>query len=309
MRKKKIYGTNTKAKIRASLKDKLYHFVLAAGSIRGMVVNGTRMINEMRWNHELGILETLVLGHGYLAAALLSGSLKGNDRVKLQIECSGPIKGMIVESNAFGEVRGFLKQVPIPIEEPLENFDLSPFFGAGFLSLTRYLEDAKHPFTGQVMMENGSIAKDLALYHYQSDQTPSAYVLSIKFDQDGKVAGAGGLFLQVLPGAEENLLEALESEISKLPSLGNMVAADSFPEKLLNTYLDEFQPKILGTRGVEFMCHCNRDGIVRMLQMFSEEELKDMAENGPFPLQIRCHNCNTVYEFHQRQLAKILEGH
>ena len=99
---------------------------------------------------------------------------------------------MSVEANAFGEVRGFLSQVPIPIEQPLTSFNLSPYFGAGFLSITRYLEDGKQPFTGRIMMENGSLAKDLALYNYQSDQTPSAYALSITFQQDGSIAGAGG---------------------------------------------------------------------------------------------------------------------
>lgn len=36
------------------------------------------MVNEMRANHALGILETMVLGHGYLAAGLHCGSLKGD---------------------------------------------------------------------------------------------------------------------------------------------------------------------------------------------------------------------------------------
>ena len=72
------------------------------------------MVNEMRANHELGILETLVLGHAYIAAGLMSASLKGNDRLSLQVDCSGPIKGLVAETNAFGEVRGYLKQVPHP---------------------------------------------------------------------------------------------------------------------------------------------------------------------------------------------------
>lgn len=96
MQKKKTYGRSSKEKLLASLKDKLYHFVLANGSIRGAVLNATRMVNEMRWNHELGILETLVLGHGYLAGALLSSNLNGSDRIKLQIDCSGPISGEIL---------------------------------------------------------------------------------------------------------------------------------------------------------------------------------------------------------------------
>lgn len=305
MKKKKTYGHSTKEKLLASLKDKLYHFVLENGSIRGAVLNATRMVNEMRWNHELGILETLVLGHSYMAAALLSGSLKGKDRIKLQIDCSGPIKGLIVEANAYGEIRGFLKQVPIPILQPPNDFNLSPYFGAGFLSLTRYLEDGKQPFTGQVMMENGSLAKDLALYHYQSEQIPSAYALSVSFDHSGTVTGAGGLFVQVLPGAKEKVLEKLEKKICKIPPLGDVVNDTVFPDQWLMEHLGNFRPELLGHRGIEFMCHCSRKSINHMLIMLSADELQDMAENGPFPIEIRCHHCNSLYDFSTRQLERL----
>ena len=68
------------------------------------------MIAQMGWNHELGVLETLALGHAYLGACLMSASLKGNDRLRLQVDCSGPIKGLVVEANAAGAVRGFFEK-------------------------------------------------------------------------------------------------------------------------------------------------------------------------------------------------------
>jgi len=199
MQKKKPYGDTLKEKLLASAKDRLHKFMLAEGAIRGAIMNGTRMVNEMRTNHELGILETLVLGRAYLGAVLMAADLKSDDRISIKFDCSGPIKGLVVEANAFGEVRGFLKQVPIPLDKPMESFSLSPLFGAGFLSVTKYLEDAKQPFTGQVMLEYGNIAKDLANYYLTSEQVPTAFNLSIKFDTQGRVTGAGGLFLQALP--------------------------------------------------------------------------------------------------------------
>ena len=158
MIKKNIGGESLKERLLASARDRMYNFLLADGAVRGAILNGTRMINEMRANHELGILETLVLGRAYLGAGLMSANLKGADSTSIKIECSGPIKGLTVEANAFGEVRGFLKNVPIPIDRAMQNFDLAPFFGAGFLSVIRYLEDAKQPFTGKVALKYGNIA-------------------------------------------------------------------------------------------------------------------------------------------------------
>jgi molecular chaperone Hsp33 len=305
MQKAKKFGETVKEQLHASVQDRLHHCVMAGDTIRAVAVKGTRMINEMRWNHELGILETLVLGHAYLAAALLSAGLKGNDRLSLDVECSGPIKGLSVESNAFGEVRGFLKNVPIPITRPLESFDLSAFFGAGFLSVTKYLQDAKSPFTGKIMMEYGSLAKDLSLYHLKSEQIPTAISLGIVFDKAGEVQGAGGLLLQALPGAADNVLERLEQMVVGLPSMGQVVENPDFPEAWLKHTFQDLQPRILDQRGVEFMCHCNREKFRSMLAMLDRVELEDIARTGPFPVELRCHHCNTAFAFDRDEVKGI----
>jgi molecular chaperone Hsp33 len=155
MIKAALAGESLKERLLARAKDRIYNFLLAGGDVRGAILHGTRMVNEMRANHELGILETLVLGRAYLGAGLMSANLKGTDAISLKIECAGPIKGLTVEANAFGEVRGFLKNVPISIDKPMADFNLSPFFGAGFLSVIRYIEDAKQPFTGKIALEYG----------------------------------------------------------------------------------------------------------------------------------------------------------
>jgi len=172
MEKRKRFGDGLKEQFLASARDRAYRFLLADGTIRGVILHGTRMVNEMRANHELGILETMVLGRAYLGMGLMAAELKGSDRLVLKIDCSGSIKGLVVEGNAFGEVRGYLLRVPIPIERPLDNFDLSPFFGAGVLSVTRHLTEAKDPFTGQVALKYGNIALDLANYYLERNRFP-----------------------------------------------------------------------------------------------------------------------------------------
>jgi molecular chaperone Hsp33 len=235
----------------------------------------------------------------------MSATLKGNDRLSLQIECSGPIKGLSVDTNAYGEVRGYLKQVPIPIDKPLESFNLSPFFGAGFLSVTKYLEDAKHPFTGKVMMAHGSIAKDLTVYHLQSEQIPTSFNLSVFFNREGEVKGAGGFMLQAMPGADDKLLSTVEEKIQAMDSIGETVNQDHFPEQWIEDTFHAFGPKLLEGRGVEFMCHCNHDRISAMLKMLKPEDLDDIAANGPFPIEIRCHYCSTLYEFSKDEIATL----
>ena len=305
MKKVKRYGDTPKEQLMASRRDRLYSFIMADETIRCSVVHGTRMVNEMRWNHQLGILETLVLGHAYLAAALMSANLKGGDRIGLQVECSGPIKGLSVEANAFGEVRGYLYQMPIPIEKPLESFDLTPFYGAGFLSVIKFPEDAKHPFTGKVMMEYGRLAKDLALYYLKSEQIPTAISLGVSFDKQGEVTGAGAMLLQALPGAGEGILVELEEKMPALVSMGEAVNQEEFPQDWIQESFGDYRPRLLNQRGVEFMCHCSRERIRTMIAMLKREDLAEMIANGPFPVEIRCHYCNTVFDFSRQDLLEI----
>ena len=305
MQKKKPHGDTLKEQLLAGARDRLHKFIVADGAIRGVIMNGTRMINEMRANHELGILETLVLGRAYLGVGLMSADLKSNDRVSLKIDCSGPIKGLVVEANAFGEVRGFLKQVPIPINEPMESFDLSPFFGAGFLLVTKYLQDARQPFTGQIMLKYGNIAKDLANYYLTSEQVPTAFNLSIKFDTEGLVTGAGGLFLQAMPQADDDLAESMETRVTGLPSLGEVFTGEEDPEALVAEVFKDYSPRILDNRRIEFMCHCNPERVRNLLTLLPIDELKDIRDRGPFPVEINCHYCNTPYQFEEEDIREI----
>ena len=305
MIKKKLYGDTLKEQLIAGARDRLFAFSLSDGQVRGSIVQGTRLVNEMRANHGLDILQTMVLGRVYLAALLMAASLKGNDRLSIQIECSGPIRGVSVEANAYGDVRGYLKSASLPVDKPLESFDLSPFFGAGLLSVIRYPEGARQPFTGTVALKYGNVAKDLANYYLTSEQVPTAFHLSIHYDKQGEVTGAGGLLLQTMPGAEEDLAQQLERLMYDFPSPGEEFSKGREVKQLLNAEFKDFKPKILAQRRVEFMCHCNRDKVRNMLTMLPVDELKDMLDNGPFPIETACRHCNTAYEFNRPEISEI----
>ncbi len=308
MIKKKLFGDTLKEQLKASASDRVHNFLLADQTIRGAFINGTRMVNEMRANFDYGFLETFVAGQAYLAAGLMSANLKGNDRISLEINCSGPIKGLSVEVNAFGEVRGHLKNPVIPIEKPLENFDLSPFYGNGLLKLTKYLEDSKQPYTGQTILQHGNLAEDLSYYFFTSEQTPTVFNLSLQFDRDGNVIGAGGLFLQVMPGASEKSLTELEGMIRKLDSPGALMAKKEDPVEIINVTFEGLTPQIIDSYRIEFFCRCSSKTIGNYIQMLPIEDLTDIIQNGPFPVVTTCHNCNTTYHFTKEDIQFIVNN-
>ena len=294
-----------KTRLKAAARDRLERFVLAGGQVRGGLVNGTGLVGKMRQAHQLGILETLVLGHAYLGALLMASTMKGEERVALQVDCRGPIKGLIVEANARMEVRGYLQRVPIPIDKPLVDFNLAPFFGAGLLRISRYLQGAAAPFVGTVDLQYGNLAEDLTYYYLSSEQIHTAFNLSVQFDRQGGVSGAGGLFVQRMPACREGTARELERIVTTLPPLGKALAQEREPSTLIAEEFAALTPVVKDSRRVDFFCPCRRSRFQRLLAMLPADDLEDIKTKGPFPVELRCNYCNQIYTFSQDQLAGL----
>lgn len=289
-------------------------FLLNKGRYRGAVLDATEMVIEMQKSHNTGILETYALGETYIAAGLLSTMLKGNDRLALLFECGGPIAGINVEVNADGKVRGYLKNNPFPLDEIPESLDLSMLFGPGFLSVTKYLENSKQPFTGQVMITYGSVAKDLAYYYTTSENLPTAFNLSVKFNKDGSILGAGGLFIQKMPDeggnidktlAESDDADKIQEALTSMKSIGLSLSEGSSLSDLITDNFGLYYPTVVGTKKVQFKCSCSRELFRNYLNGLKKEDQQDIIDNGPFPLVTVCHNCNTEYKFDKKELQHI----
>ena len=279
--------------------------LLADGQIRLTGLGGTTMVNQMRANFNLGLLETYVLGQAYVAAGLMASSVKGNDRIQLNIECGGPIGGIYVESWACGAVRGFIKNNPIPLDKPIEGKDISLLYGPGFLSVTKLLEGNRTPFTGQVMMQYGDIAKDLALYYNESEQTPTLFSLGLHFDSAGRLMGAGGLFIQAMPGCSDEVLSQLQDLSAKLPSLGKAISEGKCISDYISENFSRFGVQMLASEPLGFSCPCTRDHFSTFLGRLPEDEKDGIIDDGKFPLELECLNCGTKYSFTKDEVMDI----
>jgi molecular chaperone Hsp33 len=285
--------------------DEMIIFTLAGGFVRGALIRNTLMVNTLRAYHDLGIIETLALGHAYTSAGLLSSDMKGDERLVLRIDCSGPLKGIVCEARAQGYIRGYLKVKEIEIEQPVRDLDLAPFFGIGLLSVSKHITGESAPFTGQVDLKYGRPAEDLAYYYLMSEQVPSAVSLSIAFDPEGRVNGAGGLLLQAMPEAEKDTLDTLTDRVTALPSIGKLFSAKVSPESLLDTHFGDFIPDILARKPLRFFCSCNKERFRAFLSALPLDDRMEMALNGPFPIVLSCFNCNSAYTFSEEEMREI----
>lgn len=304
----KINDSILDAQFKTMHSDGMTIFLLNDGALRGAFFHGTRFINQMRAQHSLGILETMVLGQASLCAALLIPTMKGRDRAIFRYDTNGPAAGFSVEADSRGTVRGFLLQDPIPVLTAPESWDLAPYFGDGTVSVIRYPEGYKEPVTGTIEIRHRNIAMDLAEYFLISEQTKSAFNTGIQFDKQGRVIGAGGLFLQVMPGADSDIVEAAEHAFSCAPSLGQWFAEGGDREDIIYGLFRNSKPLVVLDREIRFDCPCSREKYASHLSNLEKSELEDMVKNGPDPIEVFCHNCGSEYHFTLEEIRLFLQN-
>jgi molecular chaperone Hsp33 len=286
--------------------DGMTIFLLGKGELRGAFFHGTRFVNRLRAQHNLGLLETMVLGQASLAGALLIPTMKGRDRAILRYDTNGPAAGFSVEANSAGTVRGFLLQDPIPVEQAPANWDLAPYFGDGTLTVIRFPEGACEPVSGTVEIKHRNIARDLTEYFLASEQTQTAINTGIQYDREGRVAGAGALYLQTMPGADPDLVVAAERAFAAAPSLGTWFAEGGDREDIIFGLFRGMNPVVALERDIRFDCPCSREKFTAHLKSLDRKELTDMAENGPEPIEVVCHNCGSVYTWSCAEIREML---
>lgn len=281
-------------------------FTLGGGRVRGALLGGTRMVSQMRANHRLGALETLLLGRAYLCAGLLGTTIKEGDKLILRAVGDGPAEGLSVEVTSDGSVRGHLFRSPIELESVPEGQGERNLFGAGSLTMTRFSEGRGQPFVGTVAIKTGRLAEDLAAYYLESEQTRTAFDVGIDFDCEGRTTGAGALFLQALPGAADEFLSRVEASIPSLPKLGRYFAEGGKRHDFLSGCMHDLFPEILGEKKTAFACSCSRERFATFLGSGTEDFLAELATVGPWPIETVCHNCGSAYQFPKIEIESML---
>ncbi len=294
--------------------DKMTMFTMAEGRIRGALFNGSTFVNQMRAQHNLGILETMILGQASLCGALTIPMMKDMEHTVIKYEGDGPVQGFSVEVNSTGYVRSYLYNEHIPVTKPLQNWDLTEFLGKGTLSFSRIHKDDKYPQTSTVEIQSGNIAQNFAWYFQQSEQINTAFNSSVQFDKKGNVIGAGAMFLQVIPDlggngrlgeqledshsdkdADDKLMKKVEIAFQTAPSLGQWFSENCTDRDLIYGLFREFKPSVTLQRDIIFDCKCSKEGFIKYLRTLPATELSDIRKNGPDPLEIVCRHCGSVY--------------
>ncbi len=251
---------------------------------------------------------TAAFGRALTAASMMGNMQKiDNGSLTLQIRGGGPIGSITCVSDAVGNVRGFVTEPRVPLAEKYPGkLDVGATVGTdGTLTVIRDLQ-MKEPYVGSVQLVSGEIGDDVTAYFAQSEQTPTACALGVLVDRDHSVKVAGGYLLQLLPGAPEEVISALEQGIQRAGAVTPMLEQGMAPEDILGQVCGELGVTFLETTQVAYKCYCSRERVTRALISLGRDELREIAGEGrSFPVE--CQFCDTVYSFTPEDIQELLK--
>lgn len=290
------------------MKDYLVRGMSMDGFVKVVAIRSTELVSRGAEIQKTSPNATAAFGRALTVASMMGNMQKvENGSMTLQIRGGGPIGTITVVSDAEGNVRGCVTEPRVPLVEKYPGkLDVGATVGTnGTITVIRDLQ-MKEPYIGSTELVSGEIGDDVTAYFVQSEQVPTACALGVLVDRDTSVKVAGGYILQLLPGASEETITALEEGIQRAGAVTPMLEAGMTPEDILGQVCGSLGVVFLETCEVSYKCYCSRERVESALISLGREELTQIMEEGkPFPVE--CQFCDTVYTFTPKDVAELLE--
>ena len=289
-------------------KDYIVRASLANDSVRAFAISSTHLVAEARERHKTLPVVTAALGRLLSAGAIMGSMMKGDkDIVTISLKGDGPAGYITVTADSHGHVKGFPGNPNVDIPRKYAGkLDVGAAVGRGLLTVS-YDLGLKEPYSGQVEIQTGEVAEDLAYYFTASEQLPSAVGLGVMVDTDNSVKHAGGFIVQLLPDAPEDVIELLEKKLANLEPVTAMMEKGMTPEDMLSYIFEGVDIEFTERHDVEFYCDCSKEKVKRALAAISDKDLQDIVNDGE-DIEVKCYFCNTAYKFSIADIKDILSS-
>lgn len=275
----------------------------------------TELVRETQQRHELAPTASAAVGRLLTGAALLGASLKGREKLTLQIASDGPLRGIVadVQLGRTGDddgaeeigARAYARRpdVDVPLNER-GKFDVGAAVGKGYLQVTRSFEVGQ-PYVGIVELASGEIGDDIAAYLMTSEQIPSVVALGVLANPGG-IKASGGIIAQVLPGADDATIGALEARARTMVPVTAQIADGASVHDLVQALAGSLEMRYTRTYDVAFTCTCSRERVERALLGLGRDELSKIISEQP-QTEALCEFCKTAYVLSPDEVRALIE--
>lgn len=287
------------------MRDYLIRALTCEDRVRVYICSSTEMVEDARVRFDMYPTSAAALGRVLSVGSMMGSMLKSDkEQLTIKINGGGPIGTILVDAYSDGHVRGFVSDPHIMMQYN-DTGKLAVGLAVGNSGTLEVIKDLhmKENWGGTVALRSGEIGDDFAYYFTASEQTPSAVSVGVLVDVDNTIIAAGGLLIQLMPGAQEEDILKVEEIVGNMKHISTYIQEkESLEEILEELFQDDL--KILSSQDIEYRCGCDKSKMKRVLTTLTKEDCMAMIEED-HGCEITCNFCNERYHFDEEELIEL----
>lgn len=280
-------------------RDRQQKFLVESCDVRGHLVQLDDTWSEAVARTEYPEPVKSILGEAFVAATLLSSTVKFEGKITLQVRGNGPINLLVVQVTNECTVRGLARWDEVPAAP-----DLSTAFGADArMIISIEAKEYAEPYQGIVPLEGNNIAEALQTYFNTSEQLPTRLYLAVSDN------AAAGVLIQKLPVEERTYHDADGWQRASVlcETLTDQELCRDDSQTLLHRIFHEERVRLFDAEGIRFHCSCSRERTDGMLLGLGEKEVDSIIEEQG-KVEIICEFCDAYYGYDSVDVAALFKG-
>lgn len=280
--------------------------ITADGSARIMAIDGRDIVSRASEIHGSSPTATAALGRTLLGSSMMASLMsEPNSKFTMCFKGDGVLGTILCTADYFGNVKGYIQnplaELPLRADNKL---NVGAAVGRGIMQVIRDT-GGKEPYIGLSNIVSGEIAEDIAAYYVHSEQIPTLCALGVLVDVDHSIRQAGGIIIQLLPFADDELAEKLEKNALKSKTVVELLEEGGI-ERLLGEFLDGIEYDVFDCTEVGYVCDCSRERCEKVLLSLGKEDLSEILKDET--TEIGCQFCEKKYVFSSQEVKTLIEN-
>lgn len=278
------------------------------GNARILIINSTEMVNDAIKIHNLSPTCAAALGRTLTAASLIGVMLKNKtDSATLTFDGDGVCGKLIATSDYYGNVKGCAENPTADLPPNAKGkLDVAGAVGKGNMYIIRDCGEGE-PYVGMIPIVSGEIAEDITEYYAISEQIPTVCALGVLVGTDYKAIGAGGVIIQLLPGADDEFIDRLSERVPHLSNVSHMFSEGKSNTELISEIMGDIEVDIFDEIDCSYHCDCSSERVERALISLGKAELENIINDGK-PVEIGCQFCGKKYSYNTEDMKRLYEN-
>jgi molecular chaperone Hsp33 len=284
--------------------DRIVRGLYPSRGIRVILARVTETARLARMLHGLYPTSARLFAQGLAAGALLGALQKREEqRVNLQVECDGPLGGLLVDADAVGNVRGYVRHPEVHFPGDPALGARAALGGAGHLTVLRPMAEGSY-YRSTVPLEAFDLVEDLRRWFTTSEQVATALDLCVRPDGDEPLGEVVGLLVQRLPDGDERAIEEARERLAG-GALAAALARDPHSQAVVGAVLGEgFE--LLADLEVAWRCGCDHARARAAVTALGIEGI-DQVLAAEKQAVIDCQFCKKRYVIDEAELRELRE--